>query len=132
MDGDSARVRIRTTRTHRSSILQHGIPKLPCKFRHANLEPSLPVICAILSTLVFVTNLIITIVCSVYGGQRNQTLYVGDCEKTQQINTGLHVLINLLSTTLLSASNYCMQCLSAPTRDDIDVAHARGKWLDST
>ncbi|KAL9626699.1 MAG: hypothetical protein Q9164_007815 [Protoblastenia rupestris] len=31
---------------------------------------------------------------------------------------------------LLSSSNYCMQILSAPTRKEIDNAHARRKWLD--
>ena len=42
----------------------------------------------------------------------------------------LHFVINVLCTALLSASNYCMQCLSAPTRQDIDKAHAQKKWLD--
>jgi hypothetical protein len=40
------------------------------------------------------------------------------------------LLINALSTILLSASNYTMQCLSAPTRSEVDDAHSTGKWLD--
>jgi hypothetical protein len=45
-------------------------------------------------------------------------------------NTFAHVLINALSTLLLSMSNYTMQVLNSPTRQEIDKAHARGKWFD--
>lgn len=45
-------------------------------------------------------------------------------------NTLFHVLINALSTVLLSGSNYTMQVLSSPSRPDIDKAHAEGRWLD--
>ncbi len=31
---------------------------------------------------------------------------------------------------LLGASNYTMQCLSAPTRSEVDKAHSQGIWLD--
>lgn len=48
-----------------------------------------------------------------------------------QIKTGLHLLINALSTILLNSSNYCMQCFSAPTRKELDKAHSKGKWLDT-
>jgi hypothetical protein len=48
----------------------------------------------------------------------------------KRLDLWLHLLINLLSTGLLMASNYCMQLQAAPTRADIDRAHARGQWLD--
>ncbi|MCJ1245531.1 hypothetical protein MMC30_002735 [Trapelia coarctata] len=54
----------------------------------------------------------------------------GTCSDVRSLSTYMHLVINVLSTILLSCSNYCMQCLSAPTRKDIDRAHARGKWLD--
>ena len=41
-----------------------------------------------------------------------------------------HVLINILGTALLTSSNYCMQILSAPSREKPDLAHARNTWLD--
>lgn len=85
--------------------------------------------CAIAATVVFLVNMVATIVFTVYG-DRTGALYAGDCEKTRKINTGLHIVINVLSTALLSSSNYCMQCLSAPTRKDVDAAHAQGKWLN--
>jgi len=84
--------------------------------------------CALAATVVFLVNLVVTIVCTQY--QTNGALYTGDCDRVEKINTILHWFINLLSSVLLSSSNYCMQCLSAATRKEIDVAHARGKWLD--
>ncbi|KAE8318728.1 hypothetical protein BDV41DRAFT_560561 [Aspergillus transmontanensis] len=55
------------------------------------------------------------------------TLHEGNCEKVQHMGTGLHFAINILSTSLLGASNYCMVC-----RDllYIDRAHGKGRWLD--
>lgn len=58
------------------------------------------------------------------------TVYTGDCKFTSRLNKGLHLLVNLLSTLLLGASNYCMQRLVAPTRQEVDAAHAQKKRLD--
>ncbi len=57
-------------------------------------------------------------------------VYQGDCPEIEKINTWVHLVINILSTVLLSGSNYCMQCLSAPTREEVNKAHKKGKWLD--
>ncbi|KAK5009044.1 hypothetical protein LTR28_002982 [Elasticomyces elasticus] len=57
-------------------------------------------------------------------------LYRGDCGKVKQMNVWIHLGINIMSTLLLTGSNYCMQCLSAPTRGMIDIAHGKKKWLD--
>lgn len=35
-------------------------------------------------------------------------LYTGDCTKTKRMSTGLHLVINILSTALLCASSYTM------------------------
>ena len=58
------------------------------------------------------------------------TLYEGSCHKTRTIGLWLHLGINVLSTLLLSGSNYTQQCLAAPTRSEIDAAHARRRWMD--
>jgi len=58
------------------------------------------------------------------------TLYSGSCDKSKKIGLWLHLLINALSTLLLSGSNYTQQCLTAPTRSEIDAAHARRRWMD--
>ena len=58
------------------------------------------------------------------------TLYSGSCDKSRTIGLWLHLGINALSTLLLSGSNYTQQCLAAPTRSEIDAAHARRRWMD--
>ncbi|EON67299.1 hypothetical protein W97_06552 [Coniosporium apollinis CBS 100218] len=47
-----------------------------------------------------------------------------------RLSTAYHILINVLSTILLTASNYCMQILCAPTRDEVARAHRDGQGLD--
>ncbi|KAN0085421.1 hypothetical protein V8E54_001888 [Elaphomyces granulatus] len=58
------------------------------------------------------------------------TLLQDECSKITRYNISVHLIINAMSTLLLSGSNYCMQCLSAPTRREIDNAHKRGIALD--
>ncbi|MCJ1309054.1 hypothetical protein MMC25_002709 [Agyrium rufum] len=55
--------------------------------------------------------------------------FEGDCSKALRSSVLSHLAINVLGTLLLALSNASMQCLSAPTRDDIDLAHAHGRWL---
>ena len=61
---------------------------------------------------------------------RSKVLYSGSCGKSRTIGLWLHLVINALSTLLLSASNYTQQCLAAPTRSEINTAHARRRWMD--
>ena len=88
-------------------------------------------ICALSTLAVLLMNcsMVIWAVCKykIYGGQ--QILYEGNCDSASRLNTVLHLLVNALSTIILSSSNYCMQCLSAPTRQELDKAHHNGKWL---
>jgi hypothetical protein len=89
----------------------------------------------ILAASVFLINITIAIfaIVQLHGhvDQNNQIeLFEGDCEYVRKLNIGAHVVINFLSTALLGASNYAMQCLSAPTRSEIDAAHSDGGWLD--
>jgi hypothetical protein len=90
--------------------------------------------CAAASSVVFILNLAVTIYLVTSKGRAEtdgrHTLYTGDCKYVSRLNTALHLIINALSTILLGASNYCMQCLSAPTRMDIDKAHGQKRWLD--
>lgn len=64
------------------------------------------------------------------GFSGSAVFYRGSCILSQRWNTALHLIINVLSTGILAASNYCMQTLVAPTREEIDDAHARSRWLD--
>ncbi len=38
------------------------------------------------------------------------TLQQGSCKTSANLNTGIHLVINLLSTGMLSGSNYCKRC----------------------
>lgn len=58
------------------------------------------------------------------------TLQDGNCGDMKRLDLWLHLLINVLSTIHLGASNYSMQCLTAPTRQDIDLAHRDNSWMD--
>ena len=88
--------------------------------------------CAVVSGIVFIINLAVTTWASytyqVSGGLG--TIQDGSCSQTKSLTTWLHLAINVLSTLLLGASNYTMQCLSSPTRNDINKAHSKRQWLD--
>ena len=88
---------------------------------------------SLLAFLVFLLNTITTLF--IYLRPKSvtvsrNTIFDGNCNKAKQLNVVIHLLINILSTALLSTSNYAMQCLSAPTRQEVDAAHALGYWLD--
>ncbi|KAJ9612192.1 hypothetical protein H2200_003789 [Cladophialophora chaetospira] len=86
---------------------------------------------ALLATVSLIINFVVVIWLGAHGGGSNLVeLFNGDCHKVEQIDIYVHLGINVLSTLLLGGSNYCMQCLSAPTRADIDRAHEKGKFLD--
>ena len=57
------------------------------------------------------------------------TLFSGDCARAKTINSWLQLTVNILSTVLLGASNYCMQCLNSPTREEVNKAHSKGRFL---
>lgn len=82
--------------------------------------------------IILVTNLSVTLFAvSKYGSQDGVGLiYEGDCNTVKKLSLWIHLLINLLGTGMLSASNYCMQLQAAPTRANVDKAHAKGTWLD--
>ncbi|KAK5653795.1 hypothetical protein OQA88_7953 [Cercophora sp. LCS_1] len=86
----------------------------------------------ILIGLIFFANLGLTIFAIVrYGSQKGVGLiFEGECYKVRSLDQWIHLLINLLSTGLLSASNYCMQLQVAPTRANVDRAHRKGERLD--
>lgn len=90
------------------------------------------VCCASITGVVFFVNLISVLVATqkIDISHGLGTLQRGDCIRTKNLSQWLHLVINLLGTLLLGASNYCMQCLSSPTRKDIDKAHLKNMWLD--
>lgn len=85
----------------------------------------------VLITTVFVVNLTLALYGSRFPIREGIGLiYIGDCDMVKSLNRYLHLLINILSTGMLSASNFCVQLQMSPTRADIDSAHKNGGWLD--
>ncbi|KAF2772931.1 hypothetical protein EJ03DRAFT_149640 [Teratosphaeria nubilosa] len=58
------------------------------------------------------------------------TSFTGHCTLVSRLNTGIHVVLNILTTAFLGAGNYCMQILVAPSLSEIDQAHRDGVSLD--
>ncbi|KAF9061621.1 hypothetical protein BDP27DRAFT_1485807, partial [Rhodocollybia butyracea] len=82
--------------------------------------------------VVLVINLSILLYCAIKtGGSIGVVrIFEGDCNTVDHATLVIHLVINVLSTLLLSASNYVTQSLSAPTRAEVDRAHEKGLWLD--
>lgn len=88
---------------------------------------------SVIGTFVLLTNCAFVIVGALSGSGYEQgiaTIFTGSVTKVSRLSTLLHVVINILSTLLLSASNYAMQVLSAPTRDECKDAHRQERFLD--
>jgi hypothetical protein len=85
---------------------------------------------------VLVANIILTIIAVVLAHSKYGSgefgyapVYQGKCSVAKNSATGIHLVINILSTIMLGASNYCMQCLAAPSRSEVDEAHGKRAWL---
>lgn len=60
----------------------------------------------------------------------SKILFTGSCARIETYSTVSHLVINILSSCLLGASNYTQQCLAAPSRQEVDDAHQRRQWLE--
>ncbi|KAH8664405.1 hypothetical protein BX600DRAFT_498192 [Xylariales sp. PMI_506] len=58
------------------------------------------------------------------------TLFEGDCSQSSRLNIIFHIFINIIATAVLASSNFFMQILVAPTREEVDRAHTRGRWVE--
>jgi hypothetical protein len=58
------------------------------------------------------------------------TIQRGRCAMIRTANTGIHGALNVVSTLILGASTHAMQGMTAPTRKEVNVAHAKGKWVE--
>ena len=57
-------------------------------------------------------------------------IHTGQCTRVKQINSVLHLLVNVLGSVLYLFSQLCMQLITAPTRQELDKAHQRNDWYD--
>jgi hypothetical protein len=88
---------------------------------------------SIMSSIVLSCNISILVL----GAMRNDgfqngfvMLMIREAEDMSWWSSAFHIVINVLSTLLLGASNYTMQVLSSPTRGEIDRAHSSNQWQD--
>ncbi|KAI0100684.1 hypothetical protein F4776DRAFT_649322 [Hypoxylon sp. NC0597] len=65
------------------------------------------------------------------GIQKALFFYAGDCDNgnVTQVNIALHLLINVVSTLVLASSNFFMQVVNSPSREEVNAAHLKGSWL---
>lgn len=86
---------------------------------------------SLLSTLIWIIIIIIYIVLFAAFGSTNGsgTLMTGTCHFVQRTNSGIHAVLNVFTSLMLSASNFAMESLCCPTREEIDTAHAHKKWF---
>lgn len=139
------RFRLREQASEESSVASKLVPCLPRNLQNRikrgqeNQQEWITgvVLCACGTFIILSLNVILTIIAAAifYSKPQEQEsisalLYQGKCSVSKNWARGLHFLINVLSTLMLAASNFCMQCLSSPSRDEVDIAHAQGKWLD--
>lgn len=54
----------------------------------------------------------------------------GSCERSKTIRIVVELVVNVLSTGLLVASDATARLLASPTRAEVDAAHACGAWVD--
>ncbi len=90
-------------------------------------------VCSFSALYVLIINAAVTIWVTAKYEHDNEwiaTAYEGRCDVTAAWTRWLHVGINILSSILLSCSNYCMQFLVAPTRAELDLVHSKKKSVE--
>ncbi|KAK5659147.1 hypothetical protein OQA88_1237 [Cercophora sp. LCS_1] len=96
------------------------------------LGAALTIFTAIL-TILLVSGLLVSIVR--YGNSSDplnsrSTIFRGHCPTASRYNLLIHLAINAIASGVLASSNFFMQVLVAPTRNEINKAHAKGRWLE--
>ncbi|GAP88371.1 hypothetical protein SAMD00023353_2900400 [Rosellinia necatrix] len=89
---------------------------------------------AINVVLAYVCEIILLVILSISLSQpgaslaRPTIIFEGNCDLSSKLNFVLHLLVNIISGVVLASSNFFMQVLSSPSREEIDKAHS---WLRS-
>ncbi|KAF5558951.1 hypothetical protein FMEXI_146 [Fusarium mexicanum] len=92
----------------------------------------LTILASILTTFL-VTALIISLHVVKGGGASifGETAILNDsCDKISRANLWIHLAINTIGTGVLGSSNFFMQVLVAPKRQDVDRAHTSKRWVE--
>lgn len=60
----------------------------------------------------------------------NYLFYAGTCKTTRIANLLIHLGLNVAATLVFSSAIFSMQVLNSPTREEVDAAHAKGKYVE--
>ncbi|OTA69970.1 hypothetical protein K449DRAFT_360814 [Hypoxylon sp. EC38] len=88
--------------------------------------------CTILAaTSVTLIGCLIAVTTKVGGIKHTLPFYHGGCDggSVSQVNVVLHLLINIISTLVVTSSNFFMQVLNSPSREELNTAHFKGSWV---
>jgi len=102
----------------------------------SGLEQSSWKLSAFINTIAVACFSIILLGVLIYGFSRGKGinsaffLYQGDCATSTTINFIAHLIINTLGTLILASSNFFMQIVSAPSREELNRAHSLSQWVD--
>lgn len=61
------------------------------------------------------------------GAKGSGLIYAGHCQRVRSMEVWLLLPLNIAATVIVGTSNYVMQIMSAPTREQIDTAHSFAK-----
>lgn len=57
-------------------------------------------------------------------------IQTGSCGRIMGIDQAVQVIANVLGIFFIAGASYVTQVLVSPTRDEVDAAHAKHRWLD--
>jgi hypothetical protein len=86
----------------------------------------------LMSCCAVATCLVLELALLIYSVRVNQPrrglgmLYEGNCDKVKKLSILLLLPMNIIGTVLISTSNYVMQSVSAPTRQEVNRSHVGG------
>ena len=111
----------------------YGIQLAVSRVRHRLSGWEMGMILAVsadLAVLIFVLALTVFAAKDFPRNSNQATLIDDSCNSVQNWSTWLHLAVNAISTVLLATSSYVMQCLTSPTRKEINRAHSKGSCMD--
>lgn len=105
--------------------LYHDIIRRPTSWKSAACFNCIVLMCLALPVLVLTIS-----TTKSHGLEKIFMFREGACNQISKINKGLHLVLNVVSSLVLASSNFFMQILNAPNRNEIDKAHKKGTWLE--
>jgi hypothetical protein len=111
---------------------EHATRRKPAWSAHFSGWRGGVVVAICVTSFVLIVNVVLVILAKTRWNLKDgvATAFSGSCKEAATWTRAMHFVINFLSSLLLGASNYCMQRLVAPTREEVNAAHSRKRWLD--